>query len=181
MAAGPELGEGQSGADPSASKSCLCNDLIGSVALLATCGSDSTLEPIGTIPFTANDSVPIDLFDPPASDNAGSLVEWEEVQLLAADRLAVIFTAGEASCEDPCQHKSSRPSRLFASAFVRNAECVGPGTFQAVHVILEAPLGDRTVLNELCHGEETTQPCGPVDELSGARLNREGYVSYLDP
>jgi hypothetical protein len=151
------------------------------VLLLAACGSGSTLEPVGAILFVANDDVPVDLFDPPGGDEAGSLVEWEEVQLLDADRLGVIFAAGEGSCGNPSSVEVvETPTTVLIGVRASNSECTGPGTFKAVQVQLGSRLGSRTILNELCHNQQTTQLCGPVDELSGARLAAEGSVSYLD-
>ncbi len=155
--------------------------LVAMSVALGACGAAASLEPIGTIQFAANGGASVELFDPPESDSHGAPVVWEEVRLLDDDKLAIVFATPEGACGDPSSTwVVETPAEVVVGIRAERLNCSGRGTFKAAQVQLSAELGDRTVLNELCHTGTDAPPCDGVDEVSGSRLLANDTVSYLD-
>ena len=151
------------------------------LAALGACGGGADLEPVGTIVFQGNGAVPVDLYQTTKADSPGELVEWEEIGLIDDRTLGITF----ASTPDPCgnpdsTHVVESDDTVVIGIRRRDSECSGVGDFKAVRVALQQPLGNRIVLNELCHQAQATPACGPVDEIHGSRLRDGATVNYLN-
>ena len=153
------------------------------LALVAVgaCGDDAALEPVGTIEFQGNGAVPVDLYQTTKVDSPGELVDWEEIVLIDDRTLGITFASTPGPCGNPdSTHVVEADDTVLVGIRRQDRECSGVGDFKAVRVTLEQPLGNRVVLNELCHQAQARSACGPVDDIHGSRLRNGAAVYYLN-